>query len=305
MTGPRGLGAGTGAKRREGYGRGTHSIRGGAIAAATPEELAEQVLARFAAPGYEPPLLPAVALQLLEISRKSSTTFRDVMGLLEQEPLLTGRVVQLAKSAAYATREPVKNLEQAVSRLGLRTLTDLFLQVSASARVFRAPGFEPVMERVRRHSIVTAYLSRELTLAIGSDDDEAFLAGLLHDAGIAAMLILAAELCNRRAPPDLSSVWSAIFGAHVHAVGVLATAWKLSEELTITLRRHHDPIPGGKLHRRAAVVCVADWLASEVAPMDEVSEETAAEVRRALGISEPDVERMRSLAQRIAESLAA
>ena len=71
------------------------------------------------------------------------------------------------------------------------------------------------------------------------------------------------------------------------------------------MRRHHDPIPGGKLHRRAAVVCVADWLASEVAPMDEVSEETAAEVRRALGISEPDVERMRSLAQRIAESLAA
>ncbi len=294
----------TGMARREGYGRGTHVIAGGALAVATPEDLAREVLARFSAPDYEPPILPSVAMQLLELSRKSSTSFKDVERLLEQEPLLTGRVVRIAQSAAYATREPVRNLEQAISRLGLRTLTDLFLQVSIGAKIFRAPGFEKPMDRLRKHSILAAHLSRELTRMLGAADDEAFLAGLLHDSGIAAMLILAADFCAKKADPDLEHIWNAILEAHLRCIEVLAKSWKLSPELTETLVRHHAPFVDGKPHRRAALLCVADSLAGELLPVGDERDDSAAEARRALGLSDPDLERLRTLAHHIEKSLA-
>lgn len=291
--------------RSKGYGRGTHAITGGDLALLDPAELAEAVFARFAAPDYEPPVLPSVAIQLLELSRKSTTSFRDVQRLLEQEPLLTGRVLRLARSAAYGTREPVRSLEQAISRLGIVTMTHLFLQVSIGGKVFRAAGFEEPMAALRRHSIVTAHLSKEILSMQQRRDDEAFLAGLLHDAGIAASIVLLAEVCGRGPLPHFAEVRSAILEAHVRTTGVLARAWKLPADLATTLAHHHAPFVDGRPHARAAVLCVADGLAGEVAPCGDewMAPTAAAEARRVVGLSHVDVERLRAFARQVADGV--
>ena len=267
-----------------------------------PGELAEAVFARFSAPDYEPPVLPVVAMQLLELSRKSATSFRDVQRLLEQEPLLTGRVLRLARSAAFATREPVRSVEQAIARLGLGTLTNLFLQVSIGGKVFRAAGFERPMDALRRHSIVTAHVSKEILSMQQRRDDEAFLAGLLHDAGVAATLVLVAELCGRGPVPHFGEVRAAVLEAHTRTISVLASAWKLPSDLAVTLAHHHAPFVDGSPHPRAALLCIADALAGEAAPGgdEQMAPSAAAEARRIVGLSDSDVERLRAFARQVA-----
>ena len=119
-------------------------------------ELTERLLEHFRAPAYQPPTLPRVAMELMELTRKSDVSMAEVVALCEQDAMVAARVIQVAESAAYRTAAPVRSLHDAAMRLGMRTLADVFLEVSFRMRMFRAPGFSAWMDAVGKHSVATA-----------------------------------------------------------------------------------------------------------------------------------------------------
>jgi HD-like signal output (HDOD) protein len=248
------------------YGRGQHDLGEWLEEAGIIEskELVRRLLEVFRAPRYEPPVLPAVAIELHKLVRKSDVKFPAILSLLEKDPLIAGKVLRIAQSAFYARQAAVQSIEQALVRLGLSTLSQLFMEVSMRAKVFRAAGYEEPMRLLSRHSAATAHIARILCRRTSLYDEYAFLCGLLHDVGIAASMIVLSQLPRGVKVPAFELVWPAIEEIHETASGILCRSWKLPPDVALVVEHHHVPRIGGMIHPFAAALCVSDALASDL-----------------------------------------
>lgn len=257
------------------YGKGSHTIglEDAPELSIDAPRLAIMLNDAFNAPGYQPPLLPSTAIELMSLARGPDVTFPRVAALVQKEPLLATQVLRLAQSPVYRRSEPVRSLEQAASLLGLRALADLFLQASLTARVFRAPAYEGPMNELRDHSVATAVVARLVSRETSFSDEYAFLCGLLADVGIAASLIVLGEKFgggHGKPPPiPVSIFWPVIRDAHEAVTDRLAQIWKLPADVRLIIAHHHSLKVGGIVHPMAAVVCVADSIATRLAGREQ------------------------------------
>lgn len=289
-------------KKAENYGRGEHSIETDEADLAFLR--AEDLLAVFRAPGYQPPVLPVVALELLEITRKPDVEYKQILALVERDPLVAARVLRTAQSPSFATRTPVTSLKEALVRLGMVTLTQLFLEVVTNMRLFRVKGFEIPMEGVRRHSTAVAYIARAVAHATKQSTDTAFLCGLLHDVGMVAGLIAVAKPVGGKVP-QFETVWPAIRDCHEQTSELLAKLWRLPPEVVLGLGHHHHFMIEGEPNRMSAALCLADAVASELGAGTEahVDFEMAARARTLLGITDVVYEELRAYATQVISRL--
>jgi HD-like signal output (HDOD) protein len=213
-------------------------------------------------PSYRPPLLPSVALEVMALSKKSEVSTEALTALLEKDPLLAGRVLRLAHAPSFAGEPPVRSMRQAVARLGAPAVRDLLALIALDLRIFRTPGFAGALEQISRHSTTVAHLSRAVCRFAPLDGELAFLCGLLHDAGIAASLLVLAENPELRTL-GVEHVLTAIEEIHGEATGHLARLWRLPPETCLVLERHHTLRILGHIHPQIAVLAVAEELALE------------------------------------------
>lgn len=290
-------------RRNARYGLGHHEIDT-AEALYDPTALVALLRTTLTSPKYEPPLLPAVAMQLVALTNQPDVSRRQVRLLLEQDSMLAAKVLRLAQSAAYSGGADLYSLDDAIARLGLNTVADLFLQTALSAKVFRAKGFEVPMEALRRHCVVTAYVARAVCRATGLPDEYAFLCGLLHDVGTAAgMLILAKSTPRGKAALEFSEVSSVLLAVHEEASLALANAWKLPNDVRLVIGNHHHFEIGGRVHPLAAAVCVADWVAAQCGARiaDEVNDVRAGDAARHLTLTPRQLDKLLADGAELAE----
>lgn len=211
----------------------------------TASELVDAVRRLFKTPGYSPPILPAVAIEVQRLSRHPDTSFSEIERQIASDAMLAARVIRLAQSPIYAAASPIRSLHDATSRVGLRTLGDLFLEVALSAKLFKANGYEKVMERMRLHSVAAAQATKLVAKLARVHEDYGYMVGLLHDVGIAAVYIALSEpkvagpLFERAASMSFFALEQAVLGAHETAGALVASAWKMPPDLTMVIGRHH------------------------------------------------------------------
>ena len=319
-------------KNRADYGRGEYQIEAPDLLL-TPEAMVAHLRRTLVSPSYKPPLLPSIALDLMKLTRQPDVSLAEVRTLLERDALLAAKVLQLAQSALYSRGAPVRSLHEAISRLGLRTLGDLFLQTVLSMRVFRADGYDAPMATLMRHSTVTAHVARIACRMTALPDEYAFMCGLLHDAGLAAGLLIFADSGSSpdtQAPrstrleprvsggpsarsgrpatllperPSYEELAPALDAVHEEASSILAEAWKLNPDIRIVIGSHHHVRINGRVHPLAAVVCVSDWIASEAgARMGSESDRMQAEeAARELRFTRANLDELAAKAREILE----
>lgn len=261
---PNTMKAGAGKKRwEEGYGRGEASIAEDDDVLLDGEALGERLLATFRAPGYQPPAMPTTATRLMTMSQDPNIELDDVILTLEQDQIIAGRVLKIASSAAFGGASQIDSLRGALMRFGMNTLRDLVLEIAMNMRVFKCEGYTEPMERVRIHSQATARLCRVVCKYTSIDGEFAFLCGLLHDVGIAGILVGLSDVPRGQPIPDLDVLWPEIHAAHLEATETMTRLWDLPPEIPMILGAHHQVEIGGIPHPLAATVCLADHLANE------------------------------------------
>ena len=249
-------------RRQPGYGRGEHQIEDAQSEAPQAAQLRAELVRIFGDRKYKPPILPAAAFELMEMSRRPDVDFRDVQSVVEKDVSIAGRVLQVAQSPLFATRVKAQTLRDAVQRLGINNIRDIVWQVSLDMRVFRAPGYDDVMTALQRHCVATAHLAQMVCGYTAVAGEYAFLCGLLHDIGASGILIALSEQ-KKAMHVDIDLLWPALEEIHQAASGYMVRLWKLDADLERIVSKHHDFDPDNMAHPLIAVVNIAEYLANK------------------------------------------
>jgi putative nucleotidyltransferase with HDIG domain len=219
-------------------------------------EAAQAVRAYLAASHMSPVAFPSIAMEILELVRYPDVDLAELSRYVRVDGALAGGVLALANSAVYRAVRRIDTIKEAVARLGISEVARLAAAISMrslySADASRAhEAFEPTWARLFRHAVTVARCTSDLArhkVAPTPGMEVAFMAGLLHDVGLAAALRAVAELSifgklPRLEEPALGRVLQRV---HVEAGVELHKTWKLPPTLSEVAAHHHGPPPPGQ-----------------------------------------------------------
>ncbi|MFZ1994285.1 MAG: HDOD domain-containing protein [Solirubrobacteraceae bacterium] len=169
--------------------------------------------------------------------------FTDLIAALESDTGLT--VAVLRRAQRLATRRPIANIPDAVTKLGTEQIRAVIDEVPQASFPWRTTQ-EALIQDLRVHGQAVALASDRLAEEVGFEHrDDLFCAALLHDVGklVFALAIGDANWCvdTRRSTPEqrireerrLATLDHACLGA------VLAERWELPERLSGAIGDHH------------------------------------------------------------------
>lgn len=218
------------------------------------------------------PPFPPVAAKVMALLQEDSVSFREVANTLNTDAALSAEVLRLANSPLLGPRYVVGNIVQAVSLMGMRRLTGLVMTLGMS-RFLKHNRLQAPMRRSWRHNLACALAAKEFAHSFGRDENEAYNAGLLHDVGRLAFLVLEPALYSGpvRTDGDLQEIERGRFGVdHCEAGAWLLEQWRLPKAFAAVARHHHAPKPeGGALTMLVNAACViANRLGFWVVPVE-------------------------------------
>lgn len=197
------------------------------------------------------PSLPGLYLRVVEELASRDASVANISAIIAQDVGMTAKVLQLVNSAFFGLTRPVSSARQAVSLLGLDTVKALVLSVHIFSQLgaTRASGFS--LESLQAHSLATATLAKRITAGQDPPEgaaDQAFTAGLLHDAG---QLVLAANLPDRyrqivrlareQSLPLCAAERQVLGSTHAEVGASLLGLWGLPDPIVEAVAFHHEP----------------------------------------------------------------
>ncbi|MFW6255751.1 MAG: HDOD domain-containing protein [Candidatus Sumerlaeota bacterium] len=137
-------------------------------------------------PDVRLPVLPQVANEVRKLLAKEDVSFEQIAEVVAIDPSMSARILEVANSPLYGGKERIRNLQQAVSRIGMRETRNILLAVSVENlfAVGDDKRMNVLMTKLWMHSLACAYaneiMAKDLYIEESSDF---FMMGLLHDIG--------------------------------------------------------------------------------------------------------------------------
>jgi putative nucleotidyltransferase with HDIG domain len=224
----------------------------------------EQIVARMG----DLPMIPAIALKALEMSEDPQVSIHELQATLTQDQALTAQILRMANSSIYGLRREIATVSHAVAILGLDT-TRFILSAACVQQVFRTGRSQPWAfgnRLLADHSWGAALCSREIARKVSyAVEEEAFLAGLMHDIGKAVLLKNAGDryrlIANDVYHGEITfhEAELVVFGfSHAQAGSVLAARWNFPQQLAEAIGWHHDPEAAPKHKQLTCITALAN-----------------------------------------------
>jgi len=194
--------------------------------------------------------LPSVPHTYWELTRAVSfadTPLDDLAGIVEQDPAMVAKLLQLVNSAYFGLPRVISSVPQAVTYLG----TDLLRALALTVHAFGISPMRPTegfsLEALQRHSLAVARFCR-VAVTDPKRGGEVFTAALVHDIG---KLIFAhgipdafAEVVRERHRSGRSyyEVEAELLGVtHAEVGAYLLGVWGLPLTIVEAVAFHHNP----------------------------------------------------------------
>ena len=231
--------------------------------AVVPAILSDLFEARLADGRLELPFLPETCAKVIASCHDERSDPRAVAELIQRDQALAAHVLRIANSAAYAPKERIVSLQQAVSRLGLATVCEIALAVSLKARVFQARGYQAIARELWRHSAMAGSYAKEIARVRRFNVEGAFTCGLMHDVGKPVVLLAFLELLAERgdARPPYHVLEAAMDRFHARVGALLVERWGLPEWIRDAIQHHDDGAPAAGHREDVLSTRLADELA--------------------------------------------
>lgn len=226
--------------------------------APTKTDLASHVRQQLDKKSFELPMLPAVMTEVMALCQNESVDAARLSVVIHRDPTLAANVLRVANSAMFGMTMPCGSLQQAVSRLGMHKVSEIAMALAVRGTIFTQPDCQDLLARLWRHSLLAAWFSREIARQKRQNVEVAFLCGLLHDVGKAAILCNVFKATGR---VTMTDVIEALQEHHVEAGVLLARHWRLPEMIVECIECHHEPVRAVYHLQLATATCLGDMLA--------------------------------------------
>lgn len=196
------------------------------------------------------PMVPRVVERVLAVIRKPDASFAEVTEELEQDPVLSSRVLRLANSSFFGGRRSLASIEDAVSTVGLNSLQTLLIASGAMAAFVEVPAVN--LRQFWMVSVISASSARQIAARADVNGEMAYCAGLLQGVGHLILCqshsdeALGAMLGYRTLwGQELALVEAAAFGVtHPMISAIWADRLGLPREVVAAIRYSLEPIEG-------------------------------------------------------------
>ncbi len=198
------------------------------------------------------PTLPEILVTLLDACDNDGSALAEVASIINKDPALSFRVLQLVNSAYYGLRSTFTGVEQAVAYLGVNSIKNIAItasihQVFDQKRLMAVKQFN--IGRFWHHSLMCATLARRIAKKTGfSCPEEAYLSGLLHDIGRLVLISTFPKqyetflILSDDVESELNAERQFIGMTHSEAGAWLVLNWKLNSLVADAIRYHHQPL---------------------------------------------------------------
>jgi len=202
----------------------------------SPAALQAAIGARLAAGELTVPVLPAVACSVLALLGDPDADGAAIAAAVGNDPALAGHVMKFANSPLLRAGAPIVSLQQAIARLGIRRIAEVALAACLGPRLFAAPAYAGLIERLWSESVATALWSREIARTLRNNVEVSFLCGLLHQIGHPVVLQAVQEAIAAPDAAPAADALDALLAAHGAAAGlVVANRWHLPDAVAETI----------------------------------------------------------------------
>lgn len=197
------------------------------------------------------PSLPSLYLELIDLMRQPGTSLKQVGEVIARDFGMSMKILQLVNSAFFGLKRNVASAVEATSLLGMDTIQALVLSVQAFSKLqadqMRGLSVEALWDNCMTVSALAKCIALRQKLT-PMQAEEAFIAGMMHDAG---RLVLAtrvpdqyAEVARLQHDEALSTceAESRVLGTtHAEVGAYLLGLWGISDPVVEAVAFHHHP----------------------------------------------------------------
>ena len=186
------------------------------------------------------PTLPEVALKIRAAVEDENTSAQKIADTLTQDASLSARLIQVVNSPLYRSRNPIDNLQMAVTRMGIRLVRDLVISL-AMKQIYQATSnvLDVYFRKSWNNSVEVAAISRMLATTVqGINPEQALLAGLVHNIGSLPILVLAEDDDDLFQNPI--ALGGIIWELQGRVGALILTNWGFPESIIEVVRECHN-----------------------------------------------------------------
>ena len=214
------------------------------------------------------PVLPKVAGQVMTMTADPHTQLSSLSALIHRDQALASHVLRIANSAAYAGSEPFVSLQQAVTRLGMKLLSEVALALTLQGGTFQVPAFQNEIKRMWRHALATATWAKEVARLKRQNVEGQFLCGLLHAVGKpVALQSIATWQETEKMQLEAATVALLVEDLHCGIGALVAQHWKLPQQVQMVCSYYRRYAEATTFQVETATTYLsarlADWVIAE------------------------------------------
>ena len=191
------------------------------------------------------PVLAEIPRRVVHTIHDPISTLTEVSEIIEEDAVLSTRILSLANSAYFATPSEINNLNTACTRLGVRALANIANAMSCANQYRSAnPNVHRLLTKLWQHAIVSAYYTEMLVMKLGIYSDTAYFGGLIHDIG---KVVLVDAIFNQYQGAtgrlkDSTDILSKAIEPFAPLVGLhVAQQWNLSPQMSFSTLFAENP----------------------------------------------------------------
>ena len=253
------------------------------------------------------PAMPVIAQKLLALDLNTEEGERKLLVLIEQDPLISAKIVGLANSAMIGASRRISTVKDSAMLLGIKRTQSVAIGIAIMTMMAKMPTAKLSMQDLWLHSIGISFamlaIARFIPQKVRPKEDELFLAGMLHDIGFMALAYLDPKLSDRlhtclAAEPDrpIVEIEKTILNVGHEEIGAeLARHWGLPDEIISVVRHHHHPNSAEATMGRALarMINIAEKLLPNFSISEYVNSGITADEWKALGIDPSKAEEIK------------
>ena len=209
--------------------------------------------------------MPQVVQDVQVVIKRSTSNVDEVAAVIERDPTISLRLISVANSPVYRGVQEIRNIRNALPRMGLKETLNLVIAISnKSLYETDRVQFKILMDKLWVHSLACAYSAKVIAQHLNLEDVETyFLMGLVHDIG-KALLLKAFTDKTKIKTFSLDAILANIQEVHLSLGSLLLKRWGFSDAFIKVIANHEGGDFSAETGKDVLVLHLANLLTCKI-----------------------------------------